>query len=86
MGFYNAGCVTLDHKIPKPQNLEKMNEIAEKLAKDFNMVRVDLYNINGKIYFGELTFTPFGGYFKFTPPEWNLKLGKMLKLPTDKQN
>ena len=78
--FYNAGCCELDKEVKKPKNLETMNEIARKLSEEFKMVRVDLYNINGKIYFGELTFTPFGGYFHFTPNEWNLKLGECLNL------
>lgn len=63
-----------------PTNLKLMNELAEKLSKDFKHVRVDLYNIEGKIYFGELTFTGYGGYYNFNPPEWNLKLGELLDL------
>lgn len=47
--------------IAKPENLDKMFEIASVLSMDFPLVRVDLYNINGKIFFGELTFTPSGG-------------------------
>ena len=66
--------------IKKPKNYELMNEIAKKLSKDFKHVRVDLYNIEGKIYFGELTFTGYGGYYKFQPEEWNLKLGNLLDL------
>lgn len=45
----------------KPKDLKSMVEIAEKLAEDFQFVRVDLYNNEGKIYFGELTFSPWGG-------------------------
>lgn len=48
-------------KFPRPQNLEKMLEYAENIAKGFPVVRVDFYNINGKIYFGEITFTSAGG-------------------------
>ncbi len=66
--------------IAKPKNLSKMTEVAKILSQNFKHVRVDLYNINGKIYFGEMTFTSYGGYFHFDPPEWNLKLGKMLDL------
>lgn len=51
----------LEGEFKKPKNFEKMIEIAEILSKDFKFVRVDLYNIDGKIYFGELTFTPRGG-------------------------
>lgn len=52
--------------LPKPQNFEKMKEIAEALSSEFEYVRVDLYNIEGKIYFGELTFTPMGNYLPYT--------------------
>lgn len=48
-------------KIPKTANIEKMYKIAEKLSEDFVFVRTDLYCVNDKIYFGELTFTPTGG-------------------------
>ena len=69
-----------DDNIPAPKNLEKMNELAEKLCQDFKHVRIDLYNVSGKIYFGEFTFTSYGGYFDFKPKEWDLKLGNLLDL------
>lgn len=50
--------------IPKPQNFKNLISIAERLSKPFPVVRVDLYNINGLIYFGEMTFTSFGGLIK----------------------
>ena len=53
-----------------------MIEIAEKLSKDFDHVRVDLYNECGKIYFGELTFTTGAGFGWFNPDSFDLKLGK----------
>lgn len=70
----------LKRQISKPINLEKMIEIAEKLASDFPEVRVDLYNIEGKIFFGELTFFDGSGYMKFEPDEWDYKFGKEFKL------
>lgn len=54
------------HIIPKPENIEKMIAIAASLSSFFPYVRVDLYNISGKIYFGELTFTPGNGTQKFS--------------------
>lgn len=66
--------------IPKPDNLQKMNEIAKKLCEGFKHVRVDLYNIRGKIYFGEMTFTSYGGFIRFNPSEWNYKFGDLLDL------
>lgn len=60
-----------NYDIKKPSNLEQLFETAELLAKGFPFVRVDLYSVNGKIYFGELTFTPAAGMdtdFKFKAP------------------
>lgn len=63
--------------IPKPDNLEEMINVAKKLSADFNFVRVDLYNIKGQIYFGEMTFTPGSGRFQFSPESINQKLGEL---------
>ncbi len=62
--------------IQKPKNLEKMLEIAAKLSKPFPHVRVDLYNINGRIYFGEMTFYPWSGYVQYTPDSFDFDLGE----------
>ena len=51
---------------PKPEGFEEMKELASKLSKGFRHVRVDLYNVSGKIYFGEMTFFPGGGYGFFS--------------------
>lgn len=67
--------------IQKPKNFNKMKELSSKLAKNTTFLRVDFYEINGKIYFGELTFTPCGGFMPFNPIEWDMKLGKLLILP-----
>ena len=64
----------------KPEKLEKMLELAEKMAKDFNYVRVDFYYIQNEIYFGELTFTPDSGIIKFNPPEIDDQWGAMIEL------
>jgi hypothetical protein len=61
--------------IPKPKNFEKMIEIAEKLSNGFPELRVDLYNIDGKIYFGELTFTSQGGFMDNITPIFRKELG-----------
>lgn len=60
---------------PKPEKLNEMIEIAKILSKDFPFVRVDLYNVNSRIYFGELTFYPWTGYVQFTPDEFDFILG-----------
>ena len=66
---------------PEPKSLEKMIESAEKLSQGFSVVRVDFYNSNGNIYFGEMTFTSASGTGIIEPKEFDLKLGQMIKLP-----
>ena len=65
---------------PRPKRYDEMIRIAESLSKGMIFVRVDLYDINDKIYFGELTFFPASGFGYFRPDEWNVKLGNMIKL------
>lgn len=67
--------------VPKPAKYNEMIEIAKKLSKDIPFVRIDLYEINGKVYFSEITFCPCAGCLPFDPPEWDLKLGKYVNLP-----
>ena len=67
--------------ITKPINFNKMIEICKILSKDIPFVRIDLYEINFKVYFGEITFYPASGVGRFTPNEWNYKLGDLIKLP-----
>jgi hypothetical protein len=67
-----------------PYNYEKMIEIAETLAEDIPFVRVDLYEIDREIYFGEMTFFPNKGQNTFEPEEYNNILGSWLKLPDEK--
>lgn len=69
--------------IAKPENYDKMIEIAEMLSIGIPHVRADLYNINGQIYFGEMTFFSGGGTVKFEPDEWDYKVGEWLKLPKE---
>ncbi len=66
--------------LEKPENFEKMLEVAKRLSEDFPHVRVDLYNIEGRIYFGELTFYPYSGYAQFNPDEFDVTLGKYFNL------
>ena len=58
-----------------PENYSKMVEIAKKLSEPFPHVRVDLFNIEGKIYFNELTFYSGGGFVHLKPDEWQYKIG-----------
>lgn len=68
-------------KFQKPENYDEMLNIAKILSKDFPHVRVDLYNINGKIYFGELTFYDGSGYKGFIADEFDYILGDKFVLP-----
>lgn len=74
-------CPKYNLNIPRPTNLEEMLEIARILSEDFPAVRVDLYNIDGKIIFGELTFFPWSGYVQFTPDDFDYILGEKFILP-----
>ena len=70
-----------DRIIEKPSNYNKMLEVASKLCEDFPAVRVDLYNINGNIYFGELTFFPWSGYVQYNPDSFDFEMGDKFILP-----
>ena len=71
-----------DYPVKKPKNFDRMVEIAEKLSEPFPFVRVDFYeSAEGRLYVGELTFYPGGGYETFEPIEWDYRLGDMLQLP-----
>lgn len=65
----------------KPACFSEMFKIANILAKPFPFVRIDFYIINGKIYVGEMTFTPVGGYSKAFKDEFYIKMGEMISLP-----
>ena len=65
--------------VKKPDNWDEILRVAKKLSEDFEYVRVDLYNLNGKIYFGELTFTNASGLTKFNPNKYNKMWGSYWK-------
>lgn len=65
----------------KPETFEEMKFLAKKLSKDIPFVRVDFYDVNGQVYFGEMTFFPGGGWEPFIPQEWDYKFGSWLNLP-----
>lgn len=68
-------------KIIKPKGFNEMLELASVLSQNMPHVRVDFYDINGKIYFGELTFFHFSGNVPFEPEVWDYKIGEWLKIP-----
>lgn len=69
-----------DKPIRKPVNFDKMIEFSKILSKDIPHVRVDFYEVNGKLYFGEITFYHFGGYMPFEPESWDKVFGDWLVL------
>lgn len=69
-----------DYPLNKPENFDEMIKLAETLAKPFPFVRVDLYNIDGKIYFGEMTFTPAKGTLILDDDSADFEMGEWLKI------
>ena len=66
-----------DGTVEKPENFEEMVRIADLLCKGFSHVRVDLYNVDGRIFFGEMTFSNGGGHDKIIPQEYDRIIGDM---------
>lgn len=81
--YFKDGVRRITEKREKPKNYDTMVEIAKILSEDFPHARVDLYNINGKIYFGELTFYDTSGYETFAPDEFDYILGNEFILPSE---
>jgi hypothetical protein len=79
LDIYN-GVKLFDGRIEQPVGFSKMIEIAETLSREFDFIRVDLYNIKGKIYFGELTCYPAGGLAPFIPRKWDYIFGEKWKM------
>ena len=70
---------------PKPENFELMKKIAAKLSKGMSQVRIDLYDLGDKVFFGEITMFHFGGFVPFEPEEWDKRFGDMVTLPGEKR-
>ena len=69
-------------EIRRPEGFDEMRALSEKLSKGIPHVRVDFYDINGHIYFGELTFSHWSGMCPFVPEEWDYTFGSWIKLPS----
>ncbi len=88
MSYYDTSWNKLDliysnyesFDMPKPDNLDKMLEIAAKLSMEFPFVRVDFFDLKDKVVLAEMTFTPGGGFGRYDPVEWDYKLGEMLDI------
>ncbi|MBQ7257020.1 MAG: glycosyl transferase [Abditibacteriota bacterium] len=74
-------CRTTNKNISKPENFEEMISLAEELAKDIPFVRVDMFNVEGRIYVGEFTFYPSNGFLSYKPEEYDEIIGSYLTLP-----
>ena len=74
-----------DHKIilVKPKSFEKMIDAARILSKDIPFARIDFYEVDGKMYFGEITFYHGSGLENFYPKDWDKKLGDLIILPNN---
>lgn len=89
--FYNTEWEKLDLKRPmhltsmeakeQPAELEKMLALSSFLTKDLPFARTDFYSINGKLYFGEITFFPASGFEKFVPDKMDFEMGNWIKVP-----
>ena len=75
--------IPTDKRLPRPVTLDKMLHAAAILSKGFPQVRVDFYEVDGKLYFGEMTFTSSAGVNGFYTKDFLLELGRLTKLPTD---
>ncbi len=76
LAHHHLADIDIDYRpVPRPKNLDKMIEIAEKISRGFVQVRVDLYNVNGIIYFGEMTFTAFSGMNNHFTMEFHKLIG-----------
>lgn len=67
---------TFDSEPKLPENIHEMIKVSEKLSEDFPFARIDLYNIQGNIIFGEITFYPWSGYIQYKPDSFDYELGK----------
>ena len=67
-------------KIEKPERFEEMKQLAAKLSHGMKTVRIDLYQVNGKVYFGEYTFFHGGGFRPFIPEEWEKRCGDWIQI------
>jgi len=74
---------SLDDIAERPACYDEMVEVAEKLSADIPFVRVDCYVVDGRVYVGEMTFFPWGGFQKFKDEYWNNYLGQLEKLPIE---
>jgi hypothetical protein len=76
-----AGKKQIEGDLDRPRHLDEMIRYAEALADGFDFIRVDLYDTDDKVYFGEFTITPGAGLFRYTPREFDYYLGGLVERP-----
>lgn len=80
---FTNGHPNADDLPAKPETFEEMKQLAAKLSEGIPQVRVDFYEVNGKAYFGEMTFSHWSGLMPFKPDEWDKKFGEWIQLPDE---
>lgn len=80
---FTNGHPCADRTPAKPAGFEEMKRLAGILSRGIKQVRVDFYEINGRVYFGELTFSHWSGNVPFDPEEWDYKMGEWIDLPLE---
>lgn len=79
--FYRSDHNPIPFTVDEPDNLQEMLNISRKLSEGIPFARIDLYSIDRKVYFSEITLYPGGGYSCFQPEEWEKKIGEWIELP-----
>ena len=79
--YYQHSCLEKSNDVEKPCNLDEMLKIAKILSKGFSHIRVDLFDVDGNVYFGELTFFDNSGFDVDISHETDLKWGEKINLP-----
>lgn len=82
---FTQGHPNADVMPSKPAHFDDMKQLAAQLSKGFPQLRVDFYEVNGDVYFGEITVFHFGGNEPFVPREWDYKFGEWISLPMFKR-
>jgi len=77
----SSDCPCSTSEYPRPDTMDEMIDIAKILSAGFPAVRIDLYSVQGKVYFGEMTFFPWSGYVIFNPDSFDYELGALFELP-----
>lgn len=85
INIWQRGYPNSDTEAPKPTNLDKMLELSRIMSKGLAQIRIDWYDVNGHLYFGELTLTDGGGFSDWATEEWDAKVASWIKLPIDEE-